>query len=170
MTITVETLKGRKMEYAAHLNGGKAWFGHMYRCLDFPRLTKLEKSIRKTRTVEVIWNVDGKPCESFEQAVERLNIPAVLTESHLKALAVVPIEFKSLRTVEREIGAAMCGPDASDADKKHAGISMIFDLRELGVIEYGKDPSRSDGQPWADSVPEHMRWSPTVKRREQSDV
>lgn len=86
---------------AAHYNGGKEWFGYLHRCNQHPRLTRMDKYIRKTRGVESAWNVDGQPCASLSEAAERLSTPYQPTPEELTLLAEVPEEFTRLENRSR---------------------------------------------------------------------
>ena len=78
---------------AAHINGGKEWFGYIHRCNQHPRLTRMDKYIRKTRSVESTWNVDGKPVADLAEAAVLLSSPYEPTPDELVLLAEVPDEY-----------------------------------------------------------------------------
>lgn len=78
---------------AAHFNGGKVWFGYLHRCNQHPRLTRMDKYIRKTRAVESTWNVDGKPVADLAAAAILLSSPYEPTPDELAMLSEVPDEY-----------------------------------------------------------------------------
>lgn len=81
------------MREVAHYNGGKEWFGYLHRCNQHPRLTRMDKYIRKTRAVESIWRVDGNSVTGLSQAAELLSTPYEPTPEELALLAEVPDEY-----------------------------------------------------------------------------
>lgn len=44
-----------------------------YRCIQEPRLTKYERRSRDMDTD--LWKVDGRPCASLDEALDRLSLP-----------------------------------------------------------------------------------------------
>jgi hypothetical protein len=101
------------MHESAHLNGGKEWFGYIHRCNEHPRLTRMDKYIRKTHRVESTWRVDGKPVAGLAEAAELLSTPYQPRPEELALLALVPDEYTMLE--ER---------------------SRFIPLREVGLIEF----------------------------------
>jgi hypothetical protein len=91
--MTEADLAGCTMRKDAHFNGGKEWFGYLMRCNEHPRLTRMDKYLRKTRSAETTWNVDGKPVADLAEAVDKLSRPYEPTPDELKLLAEVPDEF-----------------------------------------------------------------------------
>jgi hypothetical protein len=86
---------------AAHINGGKAWFGYLQRCNEHPRLTRMDRYTRGTRAVVSTWQVDGKPVAGLVEAAERLSTPYMPTPEDLTLLAEVPEEFALLENRSR---------------------------------------------------------------------
>lgn len=89
------------MREVAHYNGGKEWFGYGHQCVEQPRLYRLDKYIRKDRSTQSIWSVDGETCADFAEALERLETPPVATDAELALLAKMSSEWRPLRE-ERE--------------------------------------------------------------------
>lgn len=89
------------MHEAAHFNGGKEWFGYLHRCNQHPRLTRMDRYIRKTCGVESTFNVDGKPVANLAEAAERLSKPYEPTPEELTLLAEVPNEYIRLENRSR---------------------------------------------------------------------
>ena len=163
--ITIEALTRCHMREAMHLNGGSKFFGYVYRCVEHPRLTRRDIYDKNDKSVTSTWRVDGEDVADLAAAVERLNTPAVLTEDEVKALARIPTEFTNVRAVEDIVAGCKAPEGAIMPNTPHSdAIHMLARLQAKGVIEYGKSPERSDGKPWADCVPEHLRFSPTVRR------
>jgi hypothetical protein len=98
---------------SAHLNGGKEWFGYIHRCNEYPRLTRMDKYIRRTRGVESTWRVDGKPVADLAEAAELLSTPYQPTPEELVLLAEVPDEYALFENRSR-----------------------FLPLRETGLIEF----------------------------------
>lgn len=116
--ITPDDLRGCTLRHQAHLDGPRGkngWFGDVKVCVQHPRLSRFDKCIRATRTVEVIWQVDWQPCESFEAAVAKLNEPPVLTDSEKATLEHVTDEWQDLR---------------------HRGMTDLVMLGYKGIIEW----------------------------------
>lgn len=138
-----------------HYNRGSLGGGWGSRCVKYPRLYFIDWHFKKTRTVEREWTVDGEKVADLEAAIAALNKPPILTLGELAWLEKMPSEWTPLRKLEADLG----------------GIEVCYvwmhALASKGMIEYGKSPERSDGEPWGDSVPEHQRYSPTVRRRPQ---
>jgi hypothetical protein len=98
---------------AVHLNGGKEWFGYIHRCNQHPRLTRMDKYIRKTRGVETTWNVDGKPLADLAEAARLLSSPYEPTPDELALLSEVPDEYTRFENRSR-----------------------FLPLRDVGLIEF----------------------------------
>jgi hypothetical protein len=94
---------------AAHINGGKEFFGYIHRCNQYPRLTRMDKYIRKTRGVESTWRVDGKPVSGLAEAAELLSTPYQPAPEELRLLAEVPDEFTRMENRVRFVDLAEFG-------------------------------------------------------------
>lgn len=56
-----------------HINASSAgWFGYVHKCVEEPRITRHLKCIRKTRSTEVTWQVDGVEVASFAAALDKV--------------------------------------------------------------------------------------------------
>lgn len=75
------------MRETAHLNGGKDWFGYKHQCIEQPRLSRLDRYLRKDRSVTSTWRVDGGDCASFEDALDQLESPPSMTIADLDAVS-----------------------------------------------------------------------------------
>lgn len=92
--ITIETISGWKMRERAHYNGGKEWFGYGHQCVEEPRLYRIDRYQRATRSVESEWQVDGQPVPSLEAAAEMLNIEPTLAGEEGPLLLLVTPEYQ----------------------------------------------------------------------------
>lgn len=81
---------------ASHLNGGKEWFGYIHRCNQHPRLTRMDKYIRKNRSIVSTWRVDGKPVADLAEAATILSTPYQPNSDEIELLALVPDQFERL--------------------------------------------------------------------------
>lgn len=81
---------------AAHFNGGKDWFGYLHRCNEHPRLARMDRYIRRNRSVESEWRVDGKPVRDLAEAAERLSTPYQPTPDEIALLRLVPEDWTLL--------------------------------------------------------------------------
>jgi hypothetical protein len=106
-------LQNCTMHEAAHYNGGKEWFGYLHRCNEHPRLTRMDKYIKKTRSTESTWHVDGKPVADLAEAAERLSTPYRPSAEELVLLAEVPDEYT-----------------------RFEGRGRFLPLRDVGLIEF----------------------------------
>lgn len=86
---------------AAHFNGGKEWFGCLFRCDQHPRLTRMDKYFRKDRSVESRFKVDGKPVANLAEAADRLSQSYEPTPEDLTLLAEVPDKYARLESRSR---------------------------------------------------------------------
>lgn len=126
---TPADLKGCHMRQTMHLNGGSEWFGYAYQCVEHPRLQRLDRYLRKDRSVESTWSADGVDHVDLQAALDALQTPPVLTEDERAALARVPAEFVRLRDV--------------------LPYQMIKALDAKGLIEWSGEPGlwrRADAQ------------------------
>lgn len=94
MTVTVDTILTWKMRERAHYNGGKEWFGYGHQCVEEPRLYRIDRYQRATRSVESEWQVDGQPVPSLEAAAEMLNIEPTLAGEEGPLLLLVTPEYQ----------------------------------------------------------------------------
>lgn len=99
MTITLADAADWTVTESAHYNGGKEWFGYGYTCVQQPRLYRLDKYLKKDRTVTSTWSVDGKDCADLTEAVERLNVDPVIGDDERAMLASLLPAFQPLARV-----------------------------------------------------------------------
>lgn len=111
--VTEDDLSKCTTHESAHLNGGKEWFGYIHRCNEHPRLTRMDKYIRKTRGTESTWRIDGKPVANLAEAATLLSTPYQPTPEELALLAEVPDEYTLFE-----------------------GRARFMPLRETGLIEF----------------------------------
>ena len=164
-------LLGAMFRQNTHYNMGRQGYGYGWECERYPRVTFIDRTFRpsrehpdglQTRT----WYVDGAEVASVEAAAEALQMPPTLTEDEARVLELVPFSFMCLRRLEDDLAGVERPKGGIMPETPHSRVlRWLHGLRAKGMIEYGQQPGRSDGRPWGDSVPEHMRWSPTVRRR-----
>ena len=119
--LTLDTVKTWGMRQAAHLNGGPEWFGYLFRCIEEPRLSRLDRYGRAERSVTSKWLVDGDEVDGLPGAIEALKVAPVLTPEEQAALDLIDDEFRDHR---QTVG----------------GVLLIM-LAAKGQIEYG-EPGR----------------------------
>ncbi len=91
--LTEAELLACTVQEVAHLNGGREWFGYIHRCVQHPRLTRLDKYVRKTRGVASTWRVDLKPVADLAEAAKILSTPYAPSADEIALLAEVPDEY-----------------------------------------------------------------------------
>lgn len=79
----------------AHLNGGKEWFGYEHQCIEEPRLRRMDKYLRKDRSVVSTWRVDGADCASPAEAMRKLAVPPIIGDDEMAILRVLSPDFMS---------------------------------------------------------------------------
>lgn len=114
-TITIDDLKGCKLQQTAHLTG-QGWFGYMHRCVEHPRLQRRDKYLKKDRSVSSTWFVDGVEVGTLAQAVEKLAEPPELTLNDIAGLGAVGTEFADIR--------------------KSVSFFVLYGLTDKGLIEW----------------------------------
>jgi hypothetical protein len=89
------------MREDAHFNGGKEWFAYRLRCVEYPRLTRFDKYLRKTRGTQSTFQVDGEDVASIEEAAELLAVPYQPIPEDIALLKFVPDEYVRLEQRSR---------------------------------------------------------------------
>jgi hypothetical protein len=157
--------------YAAHYNMGRNGYGYGYRCEEFPRISFIDRDYRPTKEnpdARMVreWYVDGAKVESVEAAARALAKPPTLTDDEKRILESIPPEFVPARKLEDDLAGVERPSGGIKSETPHSRVlRVLYVLHAKGLIQYGKTPERDDGKPWSDAVPEHMRWSPTIRRR-----
>lgn len=170
MTITKADIGVAPFRGDVHYNMGDKGHGYGFRCERYPRLRFTERHYKPSRKHPdglntTTWYVDGAEVASLDAAIAALNQPTVLTDDEKAMLALIPDDWQSLRQVEGDLAGVDHPTGAIMPDTPHSRVLAIMDrLRNKGVIELGRKPERDDGEPWHKGVPEHMRWSPTVRK------
>lgn len=110
---------------------------------------------------ETTWYVDGSPCDSLEQAAERLNHPVELTEFEAELLARIPAEFTPLRALRYHLAGLEPGEGGMHgADSPMARVSSALHmLAAKGAVDYSRAPV-----PLEESGP-GRRTEPTIRRK-----
>lgn len=93
MSSIVAVPSGWHLRETAHFNGGKAWFGYEYQCIEEPRLRRLDKYLRADRSVTSVWRVDGVDCASPAEVMERLVLPPAIGEDEMAVLSLMTTEY-----------------------------------------------------------------------------
>jgi hypothetical protein len=91
---------------------------------------------------ERTWYVDGSPCASLEEAIERLNKPIEFTEYELEILAQIPTELTDIRELRCKIAGIEPGEapiHGSDSPLSKVTTAMLM-LAAKGATEYGRLP------------------------------
>lgn len=127
--ITLELAETWTVKHSIHMDGPsgrKGWFGDVHQCVQEPRLARMTRCYRATRSVVVSWLVDGKEViGGLYCAVERLNAPPVMTREEFSALARAPTAYTDLR---------------QSLDR-----SFLLTLRDKGLIEFRAGKCRRTG-------------------------
>jgi len=92
--ITADTIRTWRMLERAHYNGGKEWFGYGHQCIEEPRLYRIDRYKRATKTVESEWQVDGQKVADLDEAATLLNIAASPDGEECAVLLLVTPEFQ----------------------------------------------------------------------------
>jgi len=175
--VTPAMLEGVSFDYVAHYNMGRRGYGYGYRCSRWPRLRFTDYVFKPTKEKpdgerKREWFVDGVECLDLGDALAALAGWPALTEDELRVLALVPADFAGLRKTEDDLAGVEHPKDGIRPNTPHSRVlCWLSSLCDKGLVEYGKNKNsgRSDGLPWSDAVPEHMRWSPTIRRSRHAD-
>lgn len=97
---TPEATSKWRMREVAHYNGGKEWFGYRHQCIEQPRLSRMDRYLRKDRSVQSTWRVDGCDVASFDEALIELEVPPRLTIAEMRLLAHFKAEVAEKRDFE----------------------------------------------------------------------
>lgn len=95
--LTVADLRQCTMVQTTHLNGGREFFGYVFACVEHPRLQRMDKYWRKTRTMTIEYRVDGIAVTSLDEAAERLNLPPTMTDEQRAAFDKVGADYEDHR-------------------------------------------------------------------------
>lgn len=111
-------LKQCTMRETAHLNGGAEFFGCVLVCNEQPRLQRIDKHFRKTKTTTFQYQVDGENVASLDEAAERLSVPPLVTDEMRADLAAIGSKYGDHR--------------------KTIGYGRLKKLENCGLIEWGE--------------------------------
>lgn len=114
--LTAFDLRQCRMTKTIHLNGGGVFFGWISKCVEHPRLQRMDKCIRKTKATEITYLVDGERVASLDEAAERLNLPPELTIDLRAALLAI-------------------GDEPQD-HRKSIGYTALRKLSDRGLVEW----------------------------------
>lgn len=127
--VTIETVATWTVRHMIHLDGPRGrrgWFGDIHVANQDPRLRRLTRCYRETRSVQMTWMVDGREVQGgLYCACQYLNAPPQLTVDEFSALARSPMAFADMR--------------------RHPDLPTLVTLRDKGLIEFraGKCRRRS---------------------------
>lgn len=129
------------MTFGVHLDGPKGkrgWFGDIFWCNQEPRLARMTRAFRATRTTVISWLVDGAERQGgIYCALERLNAPPVVTSEELPVLAAAPTEYLDLR--------------------KSPDLMVLLRLRDKGLVQFEAGKCRRTLRPYCNPEGELTR-------------
>lgn len=111
-------LKQCTMRETIHLNGGREFFGYVMVCNEHPRLQRIDKCYRATKSTVSQYQVDGENVASLEDAAERLSVPPTITEQMRADMAAI-------------------GSDWGD-HRKSIDYMRLKKLEACGLLEWGE--------------------------------
>lgn len=127
--ITPETVTGWSVKHAMHLDGPKGktgWFGDIHTCVQEPRLQRMTRYYRATRSAKVSWLVDGAEVPGgLYCCCQYLNAPPVLDVAEFSALVRAPSAFADMRR----------SPDGT----------ILWVLAQKGLVEFRAGKCRRTG-------------------------
>lgn len=97
--ITIDNAADWTMREVAHYNGGKEWFGYRHQCNQQPRLSRMDRYMKKDRSVVSTWSVDGQDCADLTEAIARLNTDPTIDADERAMLAALSPAFQPLKDV-----------------------------------------------------------------------
>jgi len=131
--ITRDTVMAGRLLNAGHADA-KDRFADLWQHSTIRRLSCADRASRRGRErndgpqMGRVWQVDGVDCASLEEAIERLNVPAVLTEAEAAFLERVPADWTEFRGFLEPMKGEEFGPDQS-------AYGMVYMLRCKGMVE-----------------------------------
>ena len=125
-------LNGARLIEIAHVRYDDG-FGYMYRAEQWPRLVALDRhwpngNEAGEKTVRY-WLVDGQVVADLDEALERLNIPPILTPEEAEILPLAPAEWTPVRQVRESLA------DRLPLDEPRALFRLLRSLTDKGMIE-----------------------------------
>lgn len=166
---TIEDARKWGMVEAAHINGGKEWFGYVHRCVQQPRLSRFDKYSRSTKSVQSTWRVDGEDVGSLESAVDELAYPPRFTATELLVLAQIgrePADYRKVHPYEitstlRDKGAIAYGPPGRCC-------RTLSDAEVLDAL--GRAESNASGNPEWEAVSAKVKQARTAISKATGDA
>lgn len=170
--ITLETIDGWHVRQDNnHYNCGPSIIQIGFTVVECPRLKRFDRRYYRAEARkrdkaglphdERTWWVDGSPCASLEEAVERLNNPVEFTEFELEVLAQVPAEFTPLRELRHTIAGVdpeVGGIHGADSPLSKVMTALMM-LERKDAVELGRAPlPAEEGAP-------ARRTIPTIRRK-----
>lgn len=130
--ITMETVQAGNLRHAGH-GDAKEWFADFWQHSTIRRLSVADRCPRrgyhpKAPAMGRIWQVDGADCASLEEAIERLNVPPVLTKAEADFRERVPAVWTEFRSFMAPLKDQEFAPNCS-------AHGMVHVLRHKGLVE-----------------------------------
>ena len=131
--ITHETVMAGRLLNAGHADA-KDWFADLWQHSTIRRLSCADRAPRRGRgrtdgpQMGRVWQVDAADCATLEEAIERLNVPAVLTAEEAAFLERVPADWTEFRGFMEPMKGQDFGPDQS-------AYGLVHMLRHKGMVE-----------------------------------
>jgi len=108
-------------------------YGHMYRAEQWPRLVALDRywptgneAGERTRRY---WLVDGQVVADLDEALERLNVPPVLTPEEAELLPLAPADWTPIRELRERLA------DRLPLDRPSELFRVLRSLTDKGMVE-----------------------------------
>lgn len=161
-----DDLKKAHMRNIQHFHGD-GFFGYVSQCVEFPRLSRLDKYIKETKSVESTFMVDGEAITDLDAAVLAMAQPPVLSDEERATLDRVPTEFIDLRQLEETLCDGEPRDGARAGPKRAAALGLLHALSAKGLVEYGREPWAADFNPNM-TIDHRLRWSPTIRRTKEA--
>lgn len=168
-------------EYCAHYNMGAKGYGYGHRCVEFPRLSMIDRYYKPSKEhpdglMQREWRVDGDVVATAraldwsvapDAALAALAIAPKLTDDEVRILDLVPWDYVEIRGLETELAGVDRPSGGIMPNTPHSRVmTWLGQLHDKGMIEYGKrelpDDGRTRGFPF-----EHMNYEAVVRRRKQ---
>lgn len=177
--VTAAEITASTWEYCVHYNMGKKGHGYGHRCVEFPRLSMIDRYYKPSREhpdglVQRQWCVDGEIVATAGSkdwevvpaaALAALAIAPKLTDDEARILDLVPWGYVEIRQLETELAGVDRPSGGIMPNTPHSRVMRwLAALQDKGMIEYGRRelPGKLRGFPF-----EHMNWESVVRRRKQ---
>lgn len=170
--ITVETVSSwHVQDDRNHYNCGRDIIQAGFIVLECARLKRYDRRYYRSEARkrdkaglphdERTWYVDGAPCASLEEAVERLNRPIEFTEFEAEILARIPTDFTPLRALRYHLAGVEPGDGVTHGSDSPMGrvLNALHFLQAKGAVDYSRAPVP------AEEAGPGRRTEPTIRRK-----